>query len=116
VKSATLPQTTSVDYVRVASDGPEPTGLPTITGTATRGSTLTASTGTWNGNPTAYAYQWQDCETQGLSGTCTNISGATASSYTLKASDAGYMVDVNVVAETAAGAAGQVSAQTEPVK
>ncbi len=116
VNNATLPQTTSIDYARVTSTGPEPSGLPVIAGTPTSGSTLSASAGSWNGNPTGFTYQWQDCVAEGLSGTCTNIRGATSSSYTLRASDVGYMVDVNVVAQTANGAAGQVSAQTERVK
>jgi beta-glucanase (GH16 family) len=115
VNNATLPQTTSVDYVRVTSNGPEPNGLPSITGAATSGSTLSASTGSWSGTPTSYTYQWQDCKAEGLSGTCANINGATAPTYTLKPADVGYMVDVNVVAHTATGAAGQVSAMTAAV-
>ena len=38
---------------------PTNTTLPTITGTAQVGQTLTASTGAWNGSPTSFAFQWQ---------------------------------------------------------
>ena len=44
------------------------------------GTMLTASTGTWSGEPTSYAYQWQRCSAAGTE--CTNISGATKSQYT----------------------------------
>lgn len=116
VNNATLPQTSSVNYVRVTSNGPVPNGLPVITGADTSGSTLSASGGSWTGaTPATFSYQWQDCKTEGLSGTCTNITGATANTYSLKPSDVGYSVDVNVVAQTAAGAAGQVSARTATV-
>jgi beta-glucanase (GH16 family) len=116
VNNSTLPQTTSVDYAHVTTSGPAPNGLPVITGTPSNGDTLSASTGSWTGNPVSYTYQWQDCTVQGLSGTCANIGGATGSTYLLKSSDVGHTVDVNIVAHTATGAAGQVSAQTEQVK
>ncbi|WP_127498981.1 hypothetical protein [Actinoplanes solisilvae] len=35
------------------------TALPKITGTATAGSTLKASTGTWKPTPTSYRYEWR---------------------------------------------------------
>lgn len=37
---------------------PENTVAPAITGTPAVGSVLTCSTGTWNGSPTSYSYQW----------------------------------------------------------
>ena len=79
---------------------PSNAAAPAITGTATQGQTLTASTGTWSGSsPIAYSYQWQDCNNSGTS--CSNISGATASTYTLGSSDIG---DTIVVAVTASNA------------
>ena len=47
-----------------ATTPPYPSSSPTITGTVARGQLLTASTGTWSGNPTGYAYQWQQCAPQ----------------------------------------------------
>lgn len=64
---------------------------PTISGTTTVGSTLTvASNGTWTPAATSYSYQW-------LSGGVP-ISGATASTYVLTASDVGAKMSVQVTA------------------
>ena len=56
------------------------------------GETLSASSGTWTGNPTSYAYQWQDCDTAGDE--CSSIGGATSSSYKPTAKDVGDTVRV----------------------
>jgi serine protease AprX len=47
----------------VPTVAPASTGAPAISGTAEEGATLTASTGTWSGEPTAFAYDWQRCGT-----------------------------------------------------
>ena len=47
----------------LAASAPANTSLPTISGTAKVGSTLTANDGTWTGDPTpTYTYQWERCE------------------------------------------------------
>ena len=92
---------------------PANTALPTISGTATQGQTLTATNGTWTGSPTSYAYQWQDCNTSGAS--CANITGATSSSYTLPASDVGHTIRVVVTATNAGGSTPATSPQTATV-
>ena len=73
------------------------TGAPTITGTAQVGQTLTAVTTAImdaNGLTTpSYTYQWIRVATDN---TETNISGATASTYTLVAADQGTTVKVTV--------------------
>ena len=51
--------------------------------------------------PTSYAYAWQDCDTAGNN--CTTISGATTSSYTLTAADAGHTVRSVVTASNLLG-------------
>jgi Glycosyl hydrolase family 26/Ig domain of plant-specific actin-binding protein len=92
---------------------PSNTSLPTISGTATVGQTLTASTGTWSGSPTSYAYQWKHCDSSGAS--CGNISGATSASYGLTSSDAGYTMRVTVTASNSGGSASTTSTQTAAV-
>jgi alpha-tubulin suppressor-like RCC1 family protein len=62
-------------------------GTPTITGTAQVGSQVTANAGTWTSG-TTFTYQW-------LRGG-TAISGATASTYTPVAADAGTQLSVTV--------------------
>ena len=72
------------------------TGAPTITGTAQVGQTLTAGTTAImdaNGlTSVSYTYQWIRVD----GGTETNISGATASTYTLVAADQGTTIKVTV--------------------
>ena len=66
---------------------------PTISGTATVGSTLTAVAGTWAPVPTSITYQWNR---NGVA-----ISGATASTYKLVAADGGASITVTVRATKA---------------
>jgi hypothetical protein len=68
------------------------TQVPTITGTAKVGSTLTAVTGTWGPAPVALTYQWK------ANGTASGlpIAGATASTYKLTAADVGKTISVTV--------------------
>jgi hypothetical protein len=110
---------TSTDYDDVAiatgavapPPAPANTAPPAISGTPQEGQVLTATTGTWSNGPTSYAYQWQDCSASG----CSNIAGATSSSYTLQASDVGNTVDVVVTATNAGGSSSATSAQTSAV-
>ncbi len=92
---------------------PSNTALPTISGTAQQGQTLTASTGTWSGNPTSFAYQWRRCNTSGSG--CADIGSATASSYLLAAADVGSTLRVRVTATNGAGSSSAESAQTTVV-
>ena len=72
------------------------TGAPTITGTAQVGQTLTAgTTGIMDADgltSVSYTYQWIRVD----GGTETNISGATASTYTLVTADLGTTIKVKV--------------------
>jgi uncharacterized protein YkwD len=63
---------------------------PTISGSATVGSRLTASLGTWVPTPNSYAYQWLR---NGVA-----ISGATNYYYYLTSADAGTTITVKVTA------------------
>ena len=86
---------------------------PAISGSAVEGDTLAATSGTWTGSPTVYAYQWQDCDALGMS--CLDMSGATASSYRLSAGDLGGAVRVTVTASNASGSSAASSAPSSAV-
>jgi hypothetical protein len=89
---------------------PSNSALPVVSGSASQGSTLSTSNGSWNGSPTSFTYAWQDCDSSG--GNCSNISGATAGSYTLVGADVGHTVRSVVTAHNSSGAASASSAQT----
>jgi hypothetical protein len=89
---------------------PKNTALPTISGTARVGQTLTAAPGSWSGNPTAFAYQWQHCNVDVA--TCADIAGATARTYLLHAVDVGFRMRVKVTAKNDKGSATATSAPT----
>jgi Glycosyl hydrolase family 26 len=89
---------------------PTNTSLPTISGSAVVGQTLTASNGSWSGAPTSYGYQWRRCDSTGAS--CASISGAATKTYTLVSADAGRTLRIVVTATNAAGSASATSAQT----
>lgn len=86
---------------------------PTITGTAQKGSTLTAQNGTWQNSPTSFQYQWQRCNATG--GSCANVAGATAKTYTPTGKDVGDTLRVRVTAVNADGTATADSAVTPVV-
>jgi hypothetical protein len=101
-----------VDYT-IAQAPPVNDVLPAISGSAQEGQVLSASTGAWDGSPTGYGYQWQQCDAAG--GSCADIVGAGASSYLLAASDVGLTVRVVVTASNAAGSASASSSQSAVV-
>jgi hypothetical protein len=91
---------------------PVSTAPPTITGSPVVGKTLTASTGSWSGQVTGYAYQWLRCD---LSGACSQVSAATSSSYNPVSGDVGYTLRVNVTASNKYGSSVASSAATAAV-
>lgn len=91
-----------------AGTAPYVTAVPTITGTATVGQVLTATSGTWAGDATiTYAYQWYANNIA--------ISGATATTYTLLAAQLGKRITSRVTASNASGNASATSAPTSAV-
>src|SRR6185437_3935203 len=86
--------------VTIGSGAPAVTTGPTVSGHASQGQILSA-TSTWNPAGSAYSYQWQGSNDNG--GTWTDISGATASTYTLTAADLGHLVRVSITATNAYG-------------
>lgn len=92
-----------------AAAAPQNTAQPQITGTATVGSTLTATNGTWSGStPITYTYAWERCATNGAS--CAAISGATSQTYVAASTDGAHTLRVVVTATNAAGSAQATSA------
>ncbi len=88
---------------------PVNTALPTISGTAQIGQTLSASTGGWTNSPTSFAYQWSDSATG-------PIGGATASAYVPTSANLGHTLTVSIVASNAVGpSAPATSAATSAV-
>ena len=92
---------------------PANVALPTISGTAEAGQTLSASTGSWSESPSAYAYQWQRCDAQG--GNCSAIPLATAQSCTVGQADVGSTLRGSVTATNAVGASAADSSATTAV-
>jgi hypothetical protein len=92
---------------------PTNTALPTISGSAATGQTLTASSGSWTGSP-SFAYQWLLCDQNGQN--CNQIAGASSSTYKVRAGDAGSTLQVTVTGMTSAGSAQASSAPTAVVQ
>lgn len=88
---------------------------PTITGTPQDGHVLSASTGSWSSPDTLrYSYQWQRCSSTGTS--CTAVTGASRSSYTLTSTDVTHKITVIVTATDQEAQTKQASATpTAPV-
>ena len=81
---------------------------PAVTGTVAVGATVRASTGQWSPAASAYAYQWA------ADGTA--ISGATGSTYVIRASELGKRLTVTVTATKPGYSSGRATSQaTVPV-
>jgi len=98
---------------------PDNTSAPTISGQTRSTKTLTADRGSWtndaaNSDPTNhYTYQWQACAANGAS--CSSISGANATTYTLTADEIGKTLRVKVTASNQSGANSATSIATNVV-
>ncbi len=101
-------------HYAAAGYGIQSTGAPQITGTPVPGQQLSASTGSWSGSPSSFTDQWEDCDGSGAN--CTDISGATASTYTPTAADVGHTLRVLVTAHGAGTPATATSAATAVVQ
>ncbi len=86
---------------------------PTISGSAREDETLSASTGTWSGAPSAFAYQWERCDSGGSG--CSALSGADDATYEVDSDDVASSLRVVVTATNAGGSTSAPSAATAPV-
>ena len=89
---------------------PVNTAVPTISGNAKVGDTLTANPGTWNGEPTSTEYLWFKCESTDTD-TCESIDEATSSTYVPTTDDVGSYLAVKVFATNNLGSG---TANSEP--
>lgn len=98
---------------------PANTTQPAISGTATVGSTLTATQGSWSGSPTSFSYQWVRCPSSGGlpdGSDCATVPGATTQAYIVSTSDVGFRLRVRVTATNADGSATAASNATALVQ
>ena len=91
--------------------GPQNTEAPKVSGTATAGQLLTASSGKWSGTePIVYEYEWLRCNTSG--GSCSQAAAASLlPTYSAAAADVGKTLRVKVLAKNIAGTG---EAESEP--
>jgi uncharacterized repeat protein (TIGR01451 family) len=87
---------------------------PSVSGTAESGQLLTASSGTWTGNPSpTLSYQWRRCDANGAN--CADIGGETNITYTLVSGDVGGTIRVVVTGTNGSGASAATSVETAVV-
>ncbi|MEP6892192.1 MAG: hypothetical protein ABI927_00305 [Gaiellaceae bacterium] len=93
---------------------PQNTALPTVSGTAAAGSTLSATSGSWSGDtPITFSYQWRRCDSNGSN--CSSIGNATSSTYNVGSSDVGFRLRTRVTATNGAGQASADSSATSVI-
>jgi hypothetical protein len=98
---------TSAQSTPIVIAAPLNSSPPALTGAAQAGQTLSASNGAWSNTPSAYIYQWSQCDASGNA--CTPIAGATSSSYVVGPADAGHTLRVSVTASNTGGSAESLS-------
>jgi hypothetical protein len=96
----------------LAPIAPTSTAAPAISGTPIRGQALSVSQGTWSNVPTAFAYQWQNCNGSGKS--CAPLPGANEPTRDLSQADVGHTLRALVTASNLGGSRTAISA-TSPV-
>jgi hypothetical protein len=99
--------------IAAATGAPVSTAPPAVVGTPQQGQTLSASTGSWTGAPTGFAYQWERCDSAGAN--CAAVAGASGPTYVVTSADVGFRLRVVVTATNAGGAGTSASAPTAPV-
>jgi hypothetical protein len=103
----------ATSVVTGSGSGPTNTSLPTITGTAQVGQTLTADKGSWASEfLTDFSYDWLRCDAAGSN--CLTF-GATGTTDVVAAADMGSTLRVRVTATNPSGSTQVTSAQTAVV-
>ena len=106
---------TSEQTSLVGGNTPLNNEAPSISGTATAGQLLTASSGKWSGTePITFEYEWLRCNAAGAE--CSQAAGASAlPAYLVAAADVGHSLRVKVIAKNLAGSGEALSAPTATV-
>jgi outer membrane protein assembly factor BamB len=91
------------------TNAPSNQTLPTIAGPADLSGLEAADVGIWSGLPSAYAYQWELCDSAGAN--CADIAGATGASFLPPAEDIGVgaTLRVRIVATNGVGSSDPVA-------
>ena len=102
-----------VGPVAAATAALTPTTLPTISGTARVGGSLSADYGTWSARPSGYTVSWLRCNRNGR--LCSPIGGASGPAYRPTAADRGHTLVIAVAATAAGASQAALSAATAPI-
>jgi alpha-tubulin suppressor-like RCC1 family protein len=86
---------------------------PSIAGDPNAYETLNADAGVWGGTETLVGYQWERCNATG--GECTDISGATESTYEIEEEEVGETLRVRVGVSNVLGSVTATSPATEVI-
>ena len=96
--------------VRASGAAPATTSKPTISGNPQEDSTLSVNHAAWSGTqPITVADQWQRCDASGAN--CSDLAGATGTTYNATSADVGHTVRVR---ETARNSRGSNSVTSDP--
>jgi hypothetical protein len=99
---------------RRAAVAPTNNTPPSISGSTSTGSTVTANPGAWSGTaPFNYAYAWQICDQNGNA--CHPIVGATSQTYRIATGDKGNTLRIQVTATNADGSKSAMSNQSAAI-
>jgi hypothetical protein len=90
---------------------PASASAPSISGTASTGQVLSASTGNWTNGPTSLGFQWLRCDSL----TCTVEDGATGATYMPVRRDVGFQIEVVVTGSNLGGQSSATSPATSQV-
>ncbi len=96
-----------------SSTAPVNSTAPAVSGQASEGSALSASTGSWNNTPTSYAYQWQSSLDAGAS--WASVTGATLKTFNNTATFVNRHVRVIVTAANSSGSTASTSTAVGPI-
>lgn len=103
-----------VGGINYAVAAPTNTSLPSITGEATVGTSLTVNTGGWSSTQVTFNIQWFSCSTS-LTTSCVAQAGRTTGTYLISASDLTKYVRASVTALDATGGSTDFTSLIGPV-